>query len=497
MALEKIITANGSKGHHKFTLKVVEDRTELNSSFLSFTFVIAPISKGYDWSGWGSKISYTITIGNNTFSGTIPSYNGSSTVTLKSGSNIEIEHESDGTKTINVAFNVKDGANKSYTCGNASSTSTFTLSVLHTPPEINSVSIEEIDSTMMSLGIADDNIVQFLSKKRFTITSTFYDEATISNCSVYHNNVLIGTSSTNEVVVDFSQVNELMTTQSEGINYTGISIVVNDSMGGTATILKNYEVIKYTKPTIEKTSTTIKRKTGGGVVLTDNKANLNFVGTAYLENNTIGNNNSPVVEYKIWNDLEPINYTQVQATITGNNITISNLEISNINYTSVYNYKIRISDSFGNGDEKEGTVSTGKSVWTEYKDRVDFSRATVQGNDVLTVNDKEIIDSNSNGTFIRFQSGLQICFLTRTFNTGNSTSNLTTSGNVYYTENFWDFPAEFISPPIVTMSTLDRDTGVFAGACDQPSTTRVKFTCYGPASGKATGFSAIAIGFWK
>lgn len=380
MALEKTITANGSRGHHKFTLKVVEDRTDTNNSYLSFTFVLSPIVRNYDWSSWGSRISYSITIGTNTYTGTIPSYNGTSTVTLKSGTNIQIEHDSDGTKTINVAFNVYDTAGQSYTPGNASASSTFTLSVLHTPPEINSVNITEIDSTMSSLGIANNVIVQFLSKKTFTLTSTFYDDATISNFSIYHNNVLIGTSSTNEVTVDFSNVGELITTQ----NIVGLMIQVTDSLNGISSQMFNYDVIKYAKPTIEATSTTIKRKTGNGTVLTDNKANLNYVGTAYKESNIIGNNNTPIVEYKIWNTTEPQNYTQVQATISGNNITVTNYEITNVDYTKVYYYKIRTEDSFGNYDEKEGKIPTGTSVWTEYKDRVDFLKAQVGGKDVVT-----------------------------------------------------------------------------------------------------------------
>ena len=312
MALEKTITANGSRGHHKFTLKVVEDRTDTNNSYLSFTFRLSPVVRNYDWSGWGSRISYTINIGGNTYTGTIPSYNGTSTVTLKSGNNIQIVHNSDGTKTINISFSVNDGAGQSYTPGNASTSDTFTLSVLHTPPTINSVSLTENNSILVNYGVANNVIVQYLSRKTFTISASFYDSASISNVSIYYNNVLIGTSSSSSVTINFNNVGELLTTQ----NIVELMIQVTDSLGGKTSQMFNYSVIKYIKPTAEKTSTTIKRKTGSGTVLTDNKANLNFVGVAYKQNDVIGNHNTPVVEYKIWNTSEPSSYTSVTSTIS-------------------------------------------------------------------------------------------------------------------------------------------------------------------------------------
>lgn len=392
MALNKILTANGSRNHHRFTLNVNEDSTQGNSSLLSFSFTISPIINGYDWRNWGGSISYSITIGNNTYSGTIPSYDGYSTVTLNSASNIEIPHETDGTKTINVGFNVNDGAGQSYTCGNASASDTFTLSVLHKAPEISNLTIAETNTQLTPLGVANNVIVQYLSKKTFTITATLYDSATLSTCNVYYNNVLIGTANSNQVTVNFANVSELNLVN----NQVGLTIQVIDSKGGIKSQNYNYTVIKYIKPTIENTSSTIKRKTGSGTNLTDNKANLNFTGTCYLSNDVIGNNNTQQVQYKVWNDTEP-NYTNVSSTASGNNITITNHEISNVLYTSVYNYKIKIIDTFGNYAEKEGTIPTGKVVWSEYKDHVDFDKLTVQGFNPFEHSTNEVLIGEYNG----------------------------------------------------------------------------------------------------
>lgn len=126
------IIANGSKGHHKFTLEVIENSTSIenNTSTLSFTFKLSPIQKGWDWSGWGSQIAYEIKIDDNTYTGTIPKYDGSSTITLKSEENISITHNNDGTKSINISFKVTDGTGQSYTPGNASQSSTMELTTI-------------------------------------------------------------------------------------------------------------------------------------------------------------------------------------------------------------------------------------------------------------------------------------------------------------------------------------------------------------------------------
>ncbi len=122
------ISSNGSKGHHKFTLEVNETSYSLdnNTSEISFTFKLSPVVKNYDWSGWGSYISYTVTINETNYTGTIPKYDGTSTVTLKSGTQT-ISHEDDGTKSISISFSVSDGAGKSYTPGNASASGSVVL----------------------------------------------------------------------------------------------------------------------------------------------------------------------------------------------------------------------------------------------------------------------------------------------------------------------------------------------------------------------------------
>lgn len=287
-----------------------------------------------------------------------------------------VVHNSDGTMSITAsAYLTFPNWNWRNTA-----TGTATLPTLHKAPNITNCAITaENNNQLRNLGLATGTIAQYLSNKTFTITPELFDSATLSNWSIYHNNVLIGTSTTSTIQINFANVSELQTTVSSGTHYVGFVVTIKDSKNGTNSKNFNFPVIKYTRPSIEMTSTSIKRKTGGGTTLTQNLAVLNFKGTCYKGNDVIGNNNTPLVRYKIWNSSEP-SYTNL-TTPSSANITISNFQISNISYLKTWNYKIRISDSFITTDAspyvKTDKVPTGVSVWSEYKNRVDFLELTV------------------------------------------------------------------------------------------------------------------------
>lgn len=130
MALQtKTLTANGSKGHHKFTFTVTEDsiNQETNKSEGTCKLVLSPIQTGWDWSSQGQNIAYNCKVnGTTVLSGYIPNYDGKSTVTIASGS-WEAEHDDDGSKTINISFSVTDRDGETYTSGAASASGTMAL----------------------------------------------------------------------------------------------------------------------------------------------------------------------------------------------------------------------------------------------------------------------------------------------------------------------------------------------------------------------------------
>ncbi len=128
-----IISSNGSKGHHKFTLTVTNKLEETsikdNASTVSFSFVLSSLGGGWNWEQWGANISYVITINGTNYTGSIANYDGYSDVTLKSGT-FAVKHNADGNKTISFSFAVTDTSGQTYTCGNASANGSMALATI-------------------------------------------------------------------------------------------------------------------------------------------------------------------------------------------------------------------------------------------------------------------------------------------------------------------------------------------------------------------------------
>ena len=132
MALQtKTISANGSKGHHKFTLTVTENSTITanNTSSVSWSLVLSPVVKNYDWNYSSTvPVTYSIVFNGTTYSGNIMSYDGSSTVTVRSGS-ATITHNADGNKSISYRFSVSS-ISASYLPGSASASGSMALTYI-------------------------------------------------------------------------------------------------------------------------------------------------------------------------------------------------------------------------------------------------------------------------------------------------------------------------------------------------------------------------------
>lgn len=387
MALAKTLSANGSKGHHKFTLRVSEDSTSGNSSIISYTFTISPIQNGYDWSDWGSSISYSITLGTNIYTGTIPAYNGRTIVTLKSGSNIEIAHNSDGTKTIEIEFSVSDSTNVNYTCGTASASDTFKLTDLHKAPELTLSSVQE----QTNYGIADTTFVRRVSNKLFTVSYSFYDEATPTALKIYTKSNVEITWVVTTNLSSFSgtlQMRAFDIDERDVVNgKTFFILELTDSKGGKKRInTPEYNVVLYEDPKIIPTSSYIKRAgqaTG--------EANLTLIGSYY--NGTIGTTqNTLTLKFDYWKseDTEPITFRYTipmnENTGTGNNVEFINWKLNDGNndiddLDPNYSYFIGISIT----DNKTNymgiykfTLPKGAWLMAKFPNRVDFARLTVQ-----------------------------------------------------------------------------------------------------------------------
>lgn len=156
------ITGNGSNGHHKFILTVSETSTSTanNTSSISFTFQIAPIQTSWNWSDWGTSISYTVTINGTKYTGSVSAYDGYSTVTLKSGTQT-VTHNTDGSKSISYSFSVSDTSGTTYTSGAASASGTLALTTISRYATVNQTLHSKTETTI-TMNWSSDNTIDYV-----------------------------------------------------------------------------------------------------------------------------------------------------------------------------------------------------------------------------------------------------------------------------------------------------------------------------------------------
>lgn len=124
-------SANGSNGHHKITLNLTQgsQSTANNTTTTNYSVVLSPVQNGYDWIYNNSDpFTCTYTINGTTRTCTLRKYDGTSTVTLASGTQT-VSHNSDGTKTVNFSFSVTSQS-ASYLIGSCSASGSLTLTTI-------------------------------------------------------------------------------------------------------------------------------------------------------------------------------------------------------------------------------------------------------------------------------------------------------------------------------------------------------------------------------
>lgn len=130
---------NGSRGHHVFTLDVnlVNQSIERNVSNVNIFFYMDALQAGWDFH-IKNAVQWSVNVNGQVWSGTQNDYNGSGQLMLLAV-NIDIPHNADGTKSFTLSFNVTDGANQSYTPGNASGAVAMFLPTI---PRTSNVSLD-------------------------------------------------------------------------------------------------------------------------------------------------------------------------------------------------------------------------------------------------------------------------------------------------------------------------------------------------------------------
>lgn len=361
-------------------LTVIEESYSISNNTSTIRWTLESIggnSNYYSIYQWGVTINGQIIYATqNTEWSTykFPAKKGSSTGT------IVIQHNPDGTAP-DVTFTLKGSV---YYNRNNSYSGSISLTPLHTPPTVAIESITELNVSL--IGVSNDTFVQYLSQKRFVLSATPYDDATITGYSVKNGNTIVNdTTATLDLNIQELYVDA---------NVVPIIASASDSLNSVGSVQQNYSnYILYQKPTIEPTSTTTKRNGQ-----TSGKCLLNVAGNYWV--GQIGNiDNVPIVKYRYWEkgQNEPDTWITIpneSLILNDGRITVNNYEIGTndpsqsnyFNYQKAYNIRVQIEDNYYADNTLKG-ITVGEAVWSEYKDRVDFIKAQVGGKDVLTVDD--------------------------------------------------------------------------------------------------------------
>ena len=279
-----------------------------------------------------------------------------------------------------------------------------TFESFHTPPLITNYSITETNNTLVNANVGNNVFVSNLSKKQFNITYSLYDGASFERASVYNGTSYTYLSNSLPMTIDFTQ-NPLR------IDEDGVPIMVRvtDNQGGATYYTTGgqgydyYSYISYSKPTIVGSTKRVGQVSG--------QVSISCNGTFY--NGQIGNVNQgstykPTITYSYYE--YPSGATKT-GTISSSSITISNntFSVSNYNIGSTnpsatnyfdpkkaYRITINVADNFTNTNSNELIIRVGEATWTEYKDRVDFKKLTIQGTEPPKI--KELYNNTSGTT---------------------------------------------------------------------------------------------------
>ena len=342
------------------------------------------LGSGYPLTGYltlnGTEYSIALKSSGDTWSGTT-SHRSDAQFTV---SNLT----SSATKIENVKFRVSSRSSSDSGYMSSKSCSDIAIAMGHIPPNVNTYTLTEQNALLTNAGVSNDVFVDNLSQKQITLTYELHDSATATNYGIYN-----GTTpylyDTNPFLIDLSSISLTKSNNKIPIRYA-----LKDSLGSqglTSEVL--YDNVPYTKISITNSSTIAKRvgQISGQVAISINGS---------FFNGTVGNvdqsSYKPTLKYKFWKvgDTEPSTYAN---TISASDITISDntFNVSSLNIGSTtegasnyfdpeYAWRIKVyaEDNFTSIESNELQIQVGESIWDEYKDRVNFKKATVKGGEI-------------------------------------------------------------------------------------------------------------------
>ena len=274
----------------------------------------------------------------------------------------------------------RGAALSSTTCNNIS------IGIGHTPPSNVSFSLEETNEKLTNASVPETTYVKSLSNKKVTMYYTLHDNAVAKKFGI-QDKYNTYTFDTNPFTINGNAIKD------EVGNKITFQTHVIDNMNGvgySGSIV--YDYIDYNSVNLIETATTAKRD---GQM--SGKVKLNIAGTFY--NGAIGNvtQTKPVIKYFYYKvgDTPPTTYDHTipseNIVVDGNNFSVTDYQIGSTDETASnyfnpsYRYRvyIHVEDNFTEYNLNVRSITTGEATWTEYTDKVDFKKLTIQGKDVL------------------------------------------------------------------------------------------------------------------
>lgn len=396
--MAKILSNKKSTGGSPYAYYSVE-ATSSNRSTSSVDITITVTSNlQYSSSSLGSGSNFGligyITLNNTEYSMTLKATNVTWSGTTKhtTTSTFNVNAPGSQQELTNVKFRVSrtgSYANNYSRSGALSSTSCSNISIGigHTPPSNVDFYLEETSEKLINAGIPETTYVKSLSNKRVTMAYTLHDEATASRYGI-QDKYNTYTFNTNPFIIDGNAIKDEL-----GNKITFKTFVIDNMNGVGYSNSIVYDYIDYNSINLIETATTAKRD---GQM--SGKVKLNIVGTFY--NGVIGNvtQTKPVVKYFYYKvgDTPPATYDHTipseNIIVNGNNFSVTDYQIGSTDETASnyfnpsYRYRvfIHVEDNFTEYNLNVRSITVGEATWTEYPDKVDFKKITIQGKDIIS-----------------------------------------------------------------------------------------------------------------
>lgn len=363
-------------------------------------------------------------------------------------------------------------------------------------PTVSSITTSETVSSITALGLPANNYVQNISKVKFTINGASVTRgAKLSAYEIMFNGTKYTSNNSVSPTLNIAKTSKA-------------TARIRDSRGRWSNQV-NVDVVfhAYSKPAIK---TFVGFRTGGKTTTTNDILGWYYRTTYSASISSVNAKNQ--LTYKFEYKLKTASsYTSVRtASLANGTVTYASTEnfgteTTYFDPTKSYDFRFTISDKLGNSASLKIDISSGIVPASFGRDGIGAGKVWERG--ALDVGDggiylsgDKLIDSgsNSNGHWVRFSDGTQICYNTYQF----TMPKIIEIGAVYGTGTgdyqTITFPKPFISKPTVTVRTeIGEELN-----CSTRTVTTTECTwrlfLYAPATeGTVRNASYNAIGRWK